>query len=131
MKKKLLLFFIVAVNYQYVVAQQSQFNILVDEKIHHFGPAYGIVQDQQGYTWFTSFTKGLIKYDGKTFKTFRHEPENPNSPASNLMISMVADPTGNIWIAHFGSGLDKFNPVTNTFTHYKNNKADPNSLISD
>ncbi|MFM2325822.1 MAG: hypothetical protein RIR31_24 [Bacteroidota bacterium] len=131
MKKKLLLLFIAAVNCQYALAQQPQFNVLVDDKIHHYGPSYGIVQDQQGYTWFTSFSKGLIKYDGKTFKTFRHEPENSNSPASNFMVSMVVDPAGNIWIAHFGSGLDKFNPVTNTFTHYKNNKADPNSIISD
>lgn len=131
MNKKLLLLSIVAVTSQYVLAQQPQFNLQVDEKTQHFGSAYAFVQDQQGYTWFTSFTKGLIKYDGKIFKTFRHEPENPNSPASNFMVSMVVDPAGNIWIAHLANGLDKFDPVTNTFTHFKNNKADRNSLISD
>ncbi len=131
MKKVLLLFLIAAVCSKYALAQQPQFNLQVSEKMQHFGPAYGFIQDQQGYIWFSSFTKGLIRYDGKTFKSFRHEPEKPNSPASNFIISMAIDSSGNIWIAHFGSGLDRFDPVTNTFTHFKNNKADFNSLISD
>ena len=131
MKKKLWLLLIVAGVSKYAFAQQPQFNLQVDEKIQHFGQAIGFTQDQQGYIWFSSFAKGLIKYDGKTFKTFRHDPENPNSPASNLIVSLATDSSGKIWIAQFGYGLDRFDPVTNTFTHFKNNKADPNSLITD
>ncbi|MBC7873522.1 MAG: hypothetical protein H7Y01_05990 [Ferruginibacter sp.] len=131
MKKRLFLFCIVACINIYAVAQQPQFNLQVEEKTHHFGPAYGFTQDQQGYIWFSSFSKGLVKYDGKTFKTFRHEPENPNSPASHFIGALAVDHAGNIWITHYGSGVDRFDPVTNTFTHFRNNKADPNSLISD
>ena len=131
MRKKLLLLLIVAGISKYAFPQQPQFHLQINEKTQHFGPAYSITQDQQGYIWFTSFTKGLIRYDGKMFKTYRHDPEKPNSPASNFMVSMAMDLSGNIWIAHFGSGLDKFDPVTNTFTHFRHNKADPNSLISD
>ncbi len=131
MKKSLLSFLLLVAIAVQAVAQQPQFNLQVDEKKQHFGPAYGFTQDQQGYIWFSSFTKGLIRYDGKTFKTFRHEPENPNSPASNIIISMATDSFGNIWIATAGNGLDKFDPVTNKFTHFRNSKADPNSLISD
>ncbi|MGG9962204.1 two-component regulator propeller domain-containing protein [Ferruginibacter sp. SUN106] len=131
MQKKLLLLLIVAGISKYAFPQQPQFNLQISEKIQHFGPGYGFTQDQQGYIWFSSFTKGLIKYDGKTFKTFRHEPENPNSPSSNLIISMAVDQSGKIWIANYGSGLDRFDPVTNSFTHFRNNKADNNSLISD
>ena len=131
MKKYVLLLLIVAGVSKYALAQQPQFNLHINEKTQHFGPAYGFIQDQQGYIWFSSFTKGLIRYDGKTFKTFRHDPEKSNSPASNLIISMAIDPSGGIWMATFGNGLDRFDPVSNIFTHFKNNKADPNSLISD
>jgi signal transduction histidine kinase/ligand-binding sensor domain-containing protein len=131
MKKKLLLLLIVAGINKYAFAQQPQFNLQVNEKTHHFGPTYGFTQDQQGYIWFSSFAKGLIRYDGKAFKTFKHDPEKPNSPASNMIVSLAADQSGNIWITNFGSGLDRFDPVTNTFTHFRHNKADPNSLISD
>jgi signal transduction histidine kinase/ligand-binding sensor domain-containing protein len=131
MKKLLLSVLLLVAIAEITAAQQPQFNLQVSEKIHHFGSAYGFTQDQQGYIWFSSFIKGLIRYDGKTFKTFRHEPEKPNSPASNFIISMATDSSGNIWMAHYGSGLDRFDPVTNNFTHFRNNKADPNSLISD
>ena len=131
MKKYLLLFLIVAGVRNYAFSQQPQFNLQVDEKIHHFGPTFGFTQDQQGYIWFSSFAKGLIRYDGKTFKTFRHEPEDPNSPASNFIVSMAVDSSGKIWLAQFGSGIDRFDPVTNIFTHFTNNKANPNSLITD
>ena len=131
MKKIVLLALMMIGISRYAFAQQPQFNLQVDEKVHHFGTTYGFTQDQQGYIWFSSFSKGLVKYDGKTFKTFRHEPENPNSPASNFIICLAIDPSGKIWLSHLGSGLDRFDPVTNSFTHFKNNKADPNSIISD
>ena len=131
MRKKILLLLIVAVISKYAFPQQPQFHLQISEKAQHFGPTYGFTQDQQGYIWFSSFAKGLIRYDGKAFKTFKHDPEKPNSPASNMIVSMAVDQSGNIWITNFGSGLDKFDPVTNTFTHFRHNKADPNSLISD
>lgn len=131
MKKIVLLLLLLVVYGGHVLAQQPQFNLQVSEKTQPFGPAYAFTQDQQGYIWFSSFTRGLVRYDGKSFKNFRHDPEKPNSPASNFIFAMATDPFGKIWIAHFGSGLDKFDPVTNTFTHFRNNKADKNSLISD
>jgi len=131
MKKFLLLILLMTGLSKYAFPQQPQFHLQIDEKTHHFGTAYTIIQDQQGYTWFSSFTKGLIRYDGKEFKTFKHDPENSNSPASNLIISMAVDHAGKIWMGHLGKGLDRFDPVTNTFTHFTRNKADPNSIISD
>jgi len=131
MKIILLPFLIMFAVVEHAFAQQPQFNVQISEETQHFGPAYGFLQDQQGYIWFSSFTKGLIKYDGKEFKTFRHDPENPNSIASNFIISLAADPSGKIWIACIGSGIDRFDPVSNSFTHYRHNKADSNSLISD
>ena len=131
MKNALLSLIIMITISDHALAQQPQFNLQINEKTQHFGPAYALVQDQQGYIWFSSITKGLIRYDGKEFKTFRHEPEQLNSPSSNTIISMAVDQSGKIWMACFGSGVDRFDPVTNSFTHFRNNKADPNSLKSD
>jgi signal transduction histidine kinase/ligand-binding sensor domain-containing protein len=131
MKKRILFLLLVAGFGKAALSQQPQFNLQVEDKTHHFGPAYGVTQDQQGYIWFSSFTKGLIRYDGKTFKIFRHDPENPNSLASNLNICLATDSSGKIWIASFENGLDRFDPVTNKFTHFRNSKGNPSALNSD
>jgi len=112
-------------------SQQAQFNITVDEKIDHYGPSYAITQDQQGYIWFSSFTKGLVRFNGKEFKNFKHEPENPNSLTSNEIISMAVDSLGLIWLATYGSGLDRFDPTTNTFTHFRHKEGDSSSISYD
>ncbi|MFZ1371371.1 MAG: two-component regulator propeller domain-containing protein, partial [Ferruginibacter sp.] len=130
--KYILLSFLLLVAYgEQTIAQLPQFNLQISEQSQHFGPAYGFTQDQQGYIWFSSFAKGLVRYNGKEFKTFKHDPENPNTPASNMIVSMAVDHSGRIWMACFGSGLDRFDPVTNSFTHFRQNKSDPNSLITD
>ncbi|MBT7579045.1 MAG: response regulator [Candidatus Marinimicrobia bacterium] len=38
-------------------------------------------QDDQGFLWISS--RGLTKYDGYTFKTFLHDPNDPTSISSN------------------------------------------------
>jgi signal transduction histidine kinase/ligand-binding sensor domain-containing protein len=112
-------------------AQLPQFNVQIDEKVQHFGTAYAITQDQQGYIWFSSFTKGLVRYNGKDFKYFRHEPDNTNSPAGNLIISLAVDSSGNIWLGTLGNGIDRYDPVTNKFSHFNYSKSDTNSIASD
>jgi signal transduction histidine kinase/ligand-binding sensor domain-containing protein len=112
-------------------SQQAQFNIAVAEKTHSYGPAYAITQDLQGYIWFTSFSSGLVRFDGREFKRYRHDPENPNSPASNMILSMAVDSSGMIWLATLGSGLDRFDPSTNKFTHFRHRDDDSSSIISD
>ena len=131
MKKIVLLILVMNGINKYVLAQTPQFNLQVSEKKQLFGPAYGFVQDQQGFMWFSSFSKGLIRYDGKEYKMFKHDPEKPNSPAGNIIIAMAVDLSGKIWLTYFGNGVDRFDPVTNTFTHFKNSKTDSNILVSD
>lgn len=125
----LLLLVISAFNNTY--AQLPQFNVQIDEKVNHFGTAYAITQDQQGYIWFSSFTKGLIRYNGKDFKYYRHEPDNANSPASNLIISLAVDSSGSIWLGTLGNGIDRYDPVTNKFTHFTYSNSDTNTIASD
>jgi signal transduction histidine kinase/ligand-binding sensor domain-containing protein len=112
-------------------AQQPQFNVAVSDKGNNYGSIYSIVQDLQGYIWFNSFTSGLFRYDGREFKRYKHDPENPNSPASTLILTMAVDSSGNLWLANIGAGLDRYDPSTNTFTHFRHRDNDSSSIMSD
>jgi PAS domain S-box-containing protein len=76
-----------------------------------------IVQDDQGFMWFGS-QYGLNRYDGYKFKVFKHEPGRTNSLSGVFISSLFKDHSGSLWVG-CDEFLDKFNPVTETFTHYR------------
>ena len=76
-----------------------------------------IVQDDQGFIWFGS-QYGLNRYDGYRFKVFKHEPGRTNSLSGMLITSLFKDRSGSLWIG-CEEFLDKFDPVSETFTHYR------------
>src|SRR6201993_1456713 len=76
-----------------------------------------IVQDDQGFIWFGS-QYGLNRYDGYKFKGFKHEPGRTNSLSGMLISSLFKDRSGSLWIG-CEEFLDKFDPVSETFTHYR------------
>src|SRR5246127_3072875 len=76
-----------------------------------------IVQDDQGFMWFGS-QYGLNRYDGYKFKVFKHEPGNPNSLSGVFISSLFKDHSGSLWVG-CDEFLDKFDPVTETFTHHR------------
>jgi PAS domain S-box-containing protein len=76
-----------------------------------------IVQDDQGFMWFGS-QYGLNRYDGYTFRVFKHEPGRTNSLSGVYISSLFKDRSGALWVG-CDEFLDKFDPVTETFTHYR------------
>ncbi len=89
-----------------------------------------IVQDRYGFLWFAT-QDGLNRYDGYEYKTFYHDPGNPNSLSNNGLICLMEDHAGNIWVGTSAGGLNKFDPVTETFTCYKSDPGNPKRLQSD
>jgi PAS domain S-box-containing protein len=81
-----------------------------------------ILQDDQGFLWFGS-QYGLNRYDGYKFKVFKHEPGNPNSLSGVFISSLFKDRAGMLWIG-CDDYLDKFDPVTDSFTHYHIDTSD-------
>jgi ligand-binding sensor domain-containing protein len=77
-----------------------------------------IIQDRHGFMWFGT-RDGLNKYDGYRFTVYKNDPENPNTPAHNIIMDLEEDTLGHIWIGTGGGGLDRFDPATETFTHYQ------------
>ncbi len=87
----------------------------------------GMVQDRQGYMWLAS-KRGLFRYDGHQMKLYTPNPLDPNSLASNLLEAICMDTAGKIWLGTMDSGLERFDPETGIFTHYRQVPGDPSSL---
>ncbi len=91
---------------------------------------YDILQSTQGFIWIAT-REGLSKFDGSEFTNYTHDPDKPNSLASNFIWTMREDSDGILWLSLWSGGLDRFDPITETFTHYRAEKGNPNSLSSD
>ena len=57
-----------------------------------------ILEDKDGFMWFGS-DNGLQRYDGRQYLHYRHNPNNPNSLASDMVEALMQDVKGNIWVA--------------------------------
>lgn len=90
----------------------------------------GMVQDQRGYMWFAT-KNGLFRYDGYNVKQYRNDPLNQNSLIIDALESICIDKNGIIWIGTFNAGLERFDPLTETFTHFRHDPGNPSSLYND
>ena len=90
----------------------------------------GITQDTLGYMWFTSGPV-LYRYDGYEFTMYKNDPLNPNSLAGERLECIYADKSGFIWVGDFGHGLNRLDPRTGIFMHYRHNKSDASSISND
>jgi signal transduction histidine kinase/ligand-binding sensor domain-containing protein len=92
-----------------------------------------IFKNRQDQLWVASIGRGInytnLKNAG-SFKTFFSLPSSGYSVSANVVTAIVEDAEGNLWIGTDGGGLDCYVKNENRFTHYKNNKNDPNSLPS-
>jgi len=79
--------------------------------------------------WFGTFD-GLNRYDGYEFKFYRHNSQDPNSLSANLIVALLQDREGYLWVGTSGGGLNRFDPTTEQFTRYMFDPSNPNSLGS-
>ena len=89
-----------------------------------------IFQDSIGFLWFGT-EDGLNRYDGYSFKTFKPDPDNPNSLSDRWITSIVEDRDGYLWIGTRQGGLNRYDPRTEKFTVFRNDKEDPSSISDD
>lgn len=89
-----------------------------------------IYEDQSGFLWVGT-QKGLNKFDRNTgmFTRYLHERENPQSLGHDIVFSVLQDSSGVLWIGTFGGGLDRLDPQSDTFTHYRVADGLPNDSV--
>jgi signal transduction histidine kinase/ligand-binding sensor domain-containing protein len=103
-------------------------NISVEQGLSE-GTVYCTFQDSKGFLWFCT-QDGLNKFDGYSFKVYRPDPTR-NSIAVGFVRSICEGPSGELWIGTMGGGLNRFDPDTERFTHYRYDPRDPSSLKGD
>ena len=86
-----------------------------------------ILQDSTGYLWFGT-ADGLNRYDGYSFKIFRHNPNDPTSISSEFIRAMALDSKGRLWIGTASGGLNRYDADTEQFIRFKHDPSDPHSL---
>ena len=89
-----------------------------------------ILQDSIGFLWFGT-EDGLNRYDGYTFKTFKPDPDAINSLSDRYITAIVEDNDGILWIGTRQGGVNRYDPSTEQFTHYRHQDEIPSSLSDD
>jgi len=78
------------------------------------------------YLWVGTFND-LNRYDGQRFATFLKE--GPSGLSDNFIQCITRDKDGNLWVGTFSGGLNKYDPLTETFASYTHH-SDQNSIRS-
>ncbi len=94
----------------------------------HFGASEGFnsqeamctVTGKDGLLWISS-NDGLVRYDSKTFRFYKHRSSDSTSLSSNYCKLLQTDKRGWIWVQS-DNDLDVFDPATEKFTHIKLHK---------
>jgi signal transduction histidine kinase/ligand-binding sensor domain-containing protein len=80
----------------------------------------GITEDRSGVLWLGTFSHGLIRFDRATgnFKSYRNNPNDPDSLSNNIVSKLLVDHNGTLWVGTW-NGLNRFEASTGRFTRYK------------
>ncbi|MBN6149566.1 response regulator [Xanthomonas sp. AmX2] len=84
--------------------------------------------DRDGYLWVAS-GDGLARYDGREFRTWRHEPDDPQSLRCNYVQELHVDARNRVWVACEGGGLSVLDAERRGFRHF--NMATQPAMRSD
>jgi len=87
-----------------------------------------VAQDQQGFMWFGTWLGGLNRYDGYTFKVYKHDDRDERSLNNDTVRTLFVDHSGVLWISTHGPGLERYDRDTDSFTHFRHHPHDPSSL---
>lgn len=75
-----------------------------------------ILQDKQGFMWFGT-KDGLNRYDGLSFRKFKHDDRSQRSIGNNFITALYEDEKGNIWVGT-DVGLYIYYPERDFFEHF-------------
>ncbi len=89
-----------------------------------------VLQGYRGYLWFGTWGGGLVRYDGYEGKAYRHVEGDSTSLSYDVVRAIHESNEGVLWIGTEG-GLNRFDPVAETFHSYRHQEGDPASLSDD
>ncbi len=97
-------------------AQQYYFkHYLVENGLSNNSVACSL-QDRDGFLWFGTIN-GLNRFDGYSFKIFRHDPEDSTSIGSNFIRCIYEDKNNILWIGT-NKGIYLYNTRSEKFSRF-------------
>ena len=89
-----------------------------------------LYQDKKNRLWLGTYGGGLniMDMENETFTAYMYDVEAPNIISDNIVFSILEEPEGTYWIGT-NSGLNKFDPETNTIVHFGREDGLPNEVI--
>lgn len=75
------------------------------------------MQDHHGFMWFGT-RDGLNRFDGRSFKVFKHNATDTNSIGSNAITCLSQDNENHIWVGT-EKGIYKYDETTESFSQLK------------
>ncbi|RAN82560.1 hybrid sensor histidine kinase/response regulator, partial [Bacillus sp. SRB_336] len=91
------------------------------------GAIYAVAQDRNGFMWFGS-AGGLIRFDGVSFKVFRHAADAPDSLPANATYALLVDRDNAVWTGGISTGLILYDQRRGRFRQWTHDAAQPASL---
>jgi len=101
----------------YVQAQPYYFRHYQVENGLSYNSVFSSLQDKDGFMWFGT-RDGLNRFDGYTFKIFRHRADDPKSIGNNFIYTIYQDNGGTLWVGT-QKGLYRYNAREENFTLLK------------
>ncbi|MBD3414914.1 MAG: hypothetical protein GF421_10845 [Candidatus Aminicenantes bacterium] len=100
-----------------------------DPQSIRFNEVRSICKDSTGFLWIGT-DKGLDRIDETSGLTthFVHDPDDDTSISAGIPQAILKDENGLMWVGMEQTGLNRFNPQTEMFTHYRHIKEEKNSL---
>ena len=126
------IFFLIFSNGSTAQTQDVKFTLVTGSNGVSLGKINGMVRDIHGVMWFSDQTnRCIVSYDGNRMTRYQNDPKKTNSLGGFYPECIASDSAGIIWVGFYGMGLDRFDPETNSFTHFRHNANDPESLSND
>lgn len=75
-----------------------------------------ILQDSKGFMWFGT-KDGLNRYDGLSFRKFKHASGNPRSIGNNFITALYEDAGDHIWVGT-DAGVYVYSPAEESFERF-------------
>jgi signal transduction histidine kinase/ligand-binding sensor domain-containing protein/CheY-like chemotaxis protein len=87
-----------------------------------------IIEDNHHNIWVGTWGNGLSKISPNGIQTYRHDEHNTSTISHDAVFALAISSKGELWVATEDEGLNKFNPIDETFHHIKRRQGDIRSL---
>lgn len=90
-----------------------------------------ILEDKNGYIWFTTYNKGVFRYNQKNeeIKEFRYNQNNPNTICFDRITCVFEDSEKRLWFASEDGGFCRYNENDETFTRITTKQGLPSNVV--